>query len=217
MARNTTVSLLPGPLGQQMNLARFDTLRVDLQRWRTNYELKDLETVKGSSLVLGFVRGLRLSAQLIYILRERLSATQLEVDWGHLLGPDGNSCSPECDVIIHKQGYEGRWNGDGGLSPVMDFKFIKCTEAVAVISCKSLAETIDKDYAMKLRPYVNYVLLFAECCGPKKIKKLKSDAKKYGYVGFWHLYAFDKDAGECTQDPKVWEHFLKSILRIIGK
>jgi hypothetical protein len=212
MARTTAASLLPGPLGQQFNLARFESLRADLQRWRTDIELRDLETVKGSSLVLGFVKGLRLSAQLIYILRDRLSGTTLEVDWGHLVGPDGKSCSPECDIIVHEKGYDERWNGDS--RPVMDFKFIRCTKAVAVISCKSFAEAIDKDYAKKLHCFVNRVLVFAECCAPEKIKKLESDAKKYGYVGFWHLYAFDKNTGECTQDPKVWEDFLKIILRI---
>ena len=166
----TTATCPGGALGQHLEMERFHGLAASLAEWRTNAELTKLEVQKGSGLVLGFVKGLRLSAQLVYILRGRLASTGLEVDWGHLLGPEGNPCSPECDVIIHNSGYHEQWNGPRGVGhPVMDFKFIKCTETVAVVSCKSMAENIDTEYAKKLKPYIKKILLFAECCSASKV------------------------------------------------
>ena len=171
-----------GVLGKTLRLADFESLATELKGWRTS-ELQDIEKSKGSGLVLGFVKGLRLSAGLIYVLRKRLSGNQLEVHWGHLLDSYHDSCSPECDVIIHKKGFYEEWNGHDDR--VMDFKFIECDNALAVISCKSYAKKVDADYPKKLSPYVTQVILFAECCPPEQYDKLCLQAKKAGYQGFW--------------------------------
>jgi hypothetical protein len=193
----------------------FRQLAGELQPYCNSDDIKLMEKTKGSALVLPFVKGLRLSARLIYILRTQLSDTQLEVDWGHLLDPNERSCSPECDVIIHKKGCAEKWNGDS--HPVMDFRFIPCGKAVAVVSCKSKADSVDRDYPTKLRPYVRNVLLFAERCEPGRVGSLRTQARKAGYVGFWYLYTHDEETNENKIDPKVWEGFLKAVRNIVQK
>ena len=182
----------------------------ELQPWRTSDDLKVLRAAKGSALVLPFVKGLMLSAQLIYILREELSETTLEVDWGHLLDDNDKSCSPECDIIIHHKGHAGRW--DGGDERVMDFKFVKQDSAVAVISCKSYAKDVDKEYAQKLRRYVKHVFLFAECCAPGKVASLQRKARDAGYAGFGYAYTFDEKNSECDNNEKGWPTFLDAVV-----
>jgi len=71
--------------------------------------------------ILGFVKGLRLSARIIYYLREQLSDMNYEISWGHLLNDSEASCSPECDIIIHKKGHLRQWNGS--KDPIMNFCF----------------------------------------------------------------------------------------------
>ena len=78
-------------LGDILQLEGFERLAGELQPWRKSDDLKIMEQAKGSALVLPFVKGLRLSARLIYILRAHLSRTGLEVDWGHLLNEDKDS------------------------------------------------------------------------------------------------------------------------------
>lgn len=196
-------------VGGTSRFARLRSLCGDLQAWRANEDLKVLEAAKGSALVLPFVKGLRLSAQLIYILRGELSDTPLEVDWGHLLDDHDKSCSPECDVIIHHKGHAGEWNGS--TQPVMHFKFVKKDHAVAVISCKSLTKSVDGEYAKKLRPYVKHVFLFAECCPPGKEASLRKKAKEAGYAGFGLLYTYDEKTGDISNNEKGWDKFLDAI------
>jgi hypothetical protein len=196
-------------MGDILQLEGFQRLAGELQPWRKSDDLKILEAAKGSALVLPFVKGLRLSARLIYILRAQLSHTDLEVDWGHLLDKDGNSFSPECDVIIHRKGYLQEWNDS--TQRVMHFKFIEAMRAIAVISCKSYADSVDADYVKKVGDYVKNILLFAECCDPNRIASLKQKAKTAGYVGFWHLYTYDKATGMCTNDPDSWSSFLQAV------
>ena len=74
------------------------------------------------------------------------------VSWGHLVDDNGESCSPECDIIIHRPGYYHRWNGDE--SPIINFKFIECSEALAVISCKSQTNSVDKGYCKAFAKYI---------------------------------------------------------------
>src|SRR5216684_1407952 len=113
--------------------------------------------------ILGFVKGLRLSAGVIYYLKQKLSQTDLEVSWGHLLDHKEASCSPECDVIVHSKGSVQKWNGTD--HPIMEFKFVGIAHARAVISCKSQLTSVDKGYPKALKKFgVKKVFLFAECC-----------------------------------------------------
>lgn len=165
--------------------------------------------------VLGFVKGLRLSARLIYFLRERLSDCQCEVNWGHLLTPDKASCSPECDVIIHKPGHVAKWNG--GHSPVMDFRFIRADNAVAVISCKSDLKHVDKKYPAQLAKHgIQQVYLFAECCLQKNYSRLKQGALNSGYSGLGCLYLLD-GKGSLLIDDKIHSEFITTIRCHINK
>lgn len=190
-----------------------DTLKLqDFYALKSELERLRVDTVNKSS-ILAFVRGLRLSARLIYALRTNLSGTGYDIDWGHLISPDGDSCSPECDIIIYKNGFESRWNGTD--KPVMDFKFINCDKAVAVISCKSLIDSVDKKYVQEMKKYVDKVLLFAECCEPKKISRIKDAATKNGYIGFWYLYEFNKDTKECKHDDNVLIDFLAATRKLV--
>jgi len=204
--RNVVLKALrTGPLHQ---------LCSELQVWRADTDLKLLEKAKGAALVLPFVKGLRLSSQLIYILRKELSGLEhIEVDWGHLLDNDGNSCSPECDVIIHSCGHVQEW--DGSKNPVMHFKFIQRDCTFAVISCKSLADRVDLKYAKKLLPYVKHVFFFAECCGPRRTDSLRKAAIKAGYAGFGYLYTYDQKTGVTSTDPNQWLCFLDSVISTV--
>jgi len=195
-------------VGAILRMASLRRLCGELQDWRSDDDLKVLQAAKGSAVVLPFVKGLMLSAKLIYVLRGELSEMGLEVDWGHLLDDKEESCSPECDIIIHEKGHAGQWNGDE--DPVMNFKFIKRSAAVAVISCKS-GPTVDKEYATNLRPYVKNVFLFVECCAPDKVASLHKKAKGAGYAGFGYLYGFDSKTGIITTDPKAWLSFLDTV------
>lgn len=206
-----------GVVGDVLRLERFEGLAGELQPWRKSDDLKIIEAVKGSALVLPFVKGLRLSAQLVYILRAQLSHTDLEVDWGHLLDEEKVSCSPECDIIIHRRGFYREWNGSN--RPVMDFKFVESEAAIAVVSCKSYAKAkdVDADYARKLQPYVKHVFLFAECCAPSSVRSLQQKARNAGYAGFWHLYTYDAKTGECENDPQSWRDFLRAVQSKVQK
>lgn len=201
-----------GHLTTHLNLQEFHSLKEELSQWRINPQIQEMEREKPGGIILGFVKGLRLSARLIYAIREHLSSTDLQVDWGHLLTEEGNSCSPECDIIIHSPGHEREWNGNE--HKIMDFKFINCRQAVAVISCKSLIKTVDRKYPQRLKPYVDKVLLFAECCEPNAVNRLKASAKSAGYTGFWYLYTCNQATCECTVDPKHWEKFLRTLKSI---
>ena len=202
-------------ISQLLYLSDFEMLAAELKPWRTNQEQDETERKKGSELILGFVKGLRLSARLIYALRKYLSEFPVEVDWGHLINQSQDSISPECDIIIHEKGCIAAWNGTE--KPVMDFKFVKCDQAIAVISCKSSLHSIDKKYYDRLKPYIKYILLFAECCAPNKIIPLKSNAIRVGYTGLWHLYSFDKETGKTDNLSKEWDNFLETLKRICEK
>ncbi len=199
-------------VGAILEMEEFERLAGELRPWRKSDDLEVIEKAKGSALVFPFVKGLRLSARLIYILRAHLSETNLEVDWGQLLNDQGDSCSPECDIIIHHKGFHREWNDH--KNPVMHFRFIKGEKAVAVVSCKSYADRVDTGYAKKLHHYVKNVLLFAECCAPGRVNSLRKKAKAAGYTGFWHLYTYDDKSGSCINDPDTWTDFLRTVISI---
>src|SRR2546430_3267930 len=87
-----------------------NTLFANLKDLRSAPPLTKRDDGKYEGDILGFVKGLRLSAGVIYFLKQRLSGLSVDVSWGHLLDEQERSCSPECDVIVHN-GYLLQWNG----------------------------------------------------------------------------------------------------------
>ena len=172
-----------------------------------SHELQDLSDYKLTSngggqytgSILGFVKGLRLSAKLIYFLRTALSSSPFEVSWGHIMDPTNGSISPECDVIIHNRGHLGRWNG--GEHPVMDFRFVETSNVRAVVSCKSRLATIDDEYPRLLAKHsISNVILFAECCARSNYENLKGKALAAGYSGLWCAYFLGESEDEMIED-----------------
>lgn len=150
--------------------------------------------------ILSFVKGLRLSSKVIYFLRKCLSNSDLQVNWGHIINDSGQSCSPECDIVIHKPGHIEEWNG--GKDPVMNFKFIHAQSVVAVVSCKSFVASIESDYPAKLARYgVNKVYLFGEACSQTNYDNLKEKALAAGYSDFWVSY-FPIDGAASYSEPE---------------
>ena len=94
----------PGRMARRLRLGGFHSLVDELIQWNIDPEIVEMQKNKDPGLILPFVKGLRLSARLVYIIRDHLSCLPLQVSWGHLLSPNGDSCSPECDVIVHQQG-----------------------------------------------------------------------------------------------------------------
>lgn len=202
-----------GHMGRLLREEPFIKMMHEFSNWRIDSFIRQMEKTKSKGRVLPFVRGLRLSAQLIYIIREILSGSDLTANWGHLLDDEQNICSCECDVIIHKTGHIHEWNGT--KDPVMNFKFIEHKNAVAVISCKSHLKSsdIDKEYCKSLKPFVRKVWLFAECCGPASLANIRRQARKYGYKKFWTLYTWTEQLGS-TPAKKEWISFVEEIERL---
>ena len=201
-----------GGVARRLSLSPYHSLASELMENRIDPFIRAQERGEAEGRILAFVRGLRLSSRLIYAIRDLISSMSLEVDWGHLLDEQNILCSPECDVIVHKPGYVYQWNGN--KSPVMDFKFIDCREAIAVISCKSFISSIDKSYRKKLAPYLDNVLLFAECCEPSAVQRLTRSATQGGYKGFWYLYTWDPKTSMTKQNPDVWLDFVAAIRQV---
>ncbi len=173
---------------------KFHGLSGELASWRMNPGVTRMDKQRDKGRILGFIKGLRFSARIAYLVRDILATKNIHVSWGHLVNDEGTSCSAECDIIIHKPGWLHKWN-QGGKHPIMDFKFIRCSEAIAVISCKSLTRSIDKDYCKGLKPYnIKKVFLFSECCSPVSTKRLTRQAKEAGYSDFFYLYTVRKDS-----------------------
>jgi len=192
----------------------FIKMYADFSSWRMSDFVKQLEATKEKGRVLPFVRGLRLSAHLIYAVRDILSGTGLEANWGHLLDKDRVFCSCECDVIIHRSGYFARW--DGSIHPVMDFKFIKQQDAVVVISCKSLLRSraeVDREYCELMKPFVKRVWLFAECCGPRSANSIREQALRCGYEKFWYLYTWTEGT-EPEPNRGGWNEFVEEVEKL---
>ena len=162
--------------------------------------------------ILGFVRGLRLSARLAYFLRDQISHTECEVSWGHLLDDNEASCSSECDIIIHKKGHHRRWNGND--RPIMDFRFVRAVYAKAVVSCKSMLTSVDAKYPKSLKKFgVKRVFLFAECCRDTHLPRLKKAARKAGYAGLCCLYVITTRKPGFTRDEKMYRSFSNGVLK----
>jgi hypothetical protein len=165
--------------------------------------------------ILGFVKGLRLSAGVIYFLQQRLGEIDVEVSWGHLVDEQERSCSPECDVIIHLKGSIQKWNGTD--KPIMEFKFVKVSRAKVVVSCKSQLRSIDKDYPQMLKKFgVKKVFLFAECCNAGSFKGLRERAKRAGYADLCCLY-FTTSTGFVEVNKSLWSEFGDSVEKAAKK
>lgn len=185
----------------------------ELVTWRIDPYIRQLEKEKKKGRIFPFVRGLRLSARLIYVIRDILSETNLTANWGQLLDEQGNYCSCECDIIIHHKGHERRWNGKD--QPVMDFRFIKQQNAIAVISCKSYLRSgdIDVEYCKSMKPFVKKIWLFAECCGHNSVKSIEQKVLESGYKKFWYLYSW---SNKTDPHPNMdgWINFVKEVKQL---
>ena len=200
-------------LGTILSMEQLTGLAAELQKLRSHPPLVKRSDGRYEGDILGFVKGLRFSARVIYFLREHLSHTDLEVSWGHLIDDNEQSCSPECDIIIHKKGQIRKWNGNA--TPIMDFKFVAACNALAIVSCKSKATSIDKGYPKDLKTYgINNVFLFAECCRKQDFPRLSLQAKNAGYRGFWSLYYAEDDNPEYMTDEKQYADFGSRVLKI---
>jgi len=164
--------------------------------------------------MLYFVQGLHFSAELIYVIRALLPTKEVEAHWGHVLRGDDILCSPECDIILHRNGKRGRWNGEH-KDPVFDFWFIQPEAVSAVISCKSMLRApsdVDAAFCRNLQGYgVKHVWLFAECCESAKVDQVEARAKKAGYDKFFHLYTFDPKTGTDTPSTSSWDAFARAV------
>lgn len=193
----------------------YNTIKGQLLNYRLDPFIREMEKKEGADkgLIFPFARGLRFSCLLIYAIREALSGSDLEVNWGQIIGDGGLVLSGECDIIIHKKGHVKKWNGSDNGNHVMDFRFINKGNAVAVISCKSYLtkSTIETEYCTNMLKYVKRVWLFAECCGPESVDLIKEESKKIGYENFWHLYTWSRTTDDTVEDIKGWLHFIETI------
>ena len=203
---------LDGKIANCLATEDFVGLSEKLVKWRLDPIIKLMDTNRTKGRILGFVKGLRLSAQIAYLIRTIVSSEDVEVNWGHLIDDDGNSCSPECDIIIHRQGHFQKWNGTE--KPIMDFKFIESKNALAVISCKSWAKSIDKEYCKDFIKYnLKNIFLFAEGCNPSSIDRLKEQAVAAGYKDFFYLHTIDK-SGVIERDTNVYLEFIQAMKNV---
>lgn len=215
MAKKASVSKPIAAFGNMLSVEQLTGLAAELQQLRSYPPLVTRGKGRYEGDILGFVKGLRLSARIIYFLRERLSSTGLEVSWGHILDANGKSCSPECDIIIHETGQMRKWNGSD--HPVMDFRFVNASSVRAVVSCKSQLAAIDTVYPKDLKKYgVNKVFLFAECCRASHLARLREKAARAGYRGLWSLYFTDSGGTSFTTDDAMYADFGKVVLKAVA-
>lgn len=193
---------------------KYNIIKQQLLSYRLDPFIRDKEAEPGANkgLIFPFARGLRFSALLIYSIRDSLSGSDIEVNWGQIIDDDGMACSGECDIIIHKKGHAHRWNG-GNENHIMDFRFIEKENALAVISCKSyLTKTaIEKQYCENILKYVKKVWLFAECCGPESVDLIREESKNIGYEHFWYLYTWSRTTDNIVDDENGWHNFIETV------
>lgn len=163
---------------------------------------------RGSGQILPFVRGLYLSARIIYFIRDVLRSKQLHVNWGHIVHESQIYCSPECDIIIHRLPAMKVWDGR-----VLDFHFVDAKHVLAVVSCKSEVASVDEDYSKKLLAFgVPQIGLVGEVASRTNFINLRSKAKAAGYVDLWCL-ALEDAIGRGCDEPTLVEFikFLESL------
>jgi len=201
---------MPGTTQRLLTIAPYHTMCTEFKEFRMDSFLRFLDKTKAKGRVLPFVRGLRLSAHLIYTLRDFLKGSNLTADWGHLLVDEGEICSVECDIIIHKKCKSYKWNGH--KKSIMDFRFVPQEYAVAVISCKSYIRSTDIEvaYFNDLNKYIDKIWLFAECCGPRSYESIRKKAIEIGYENFWSLYTYSSK-GRINMKEEIWLDFVSQI------
>ena len=214
----TRVLRIAGTQERCMRSELLVSLSAILVEWRAAHDQQMLQKPRRTEHVFDFVKGLRFSANLIYILREILSRSEIQVHWGQVVADNDGLLSPECDVIIHRRGHCHCWNG-GRHDQVMEFKFIRRSDVLAVISCKSFLKGIvqeHRDYCARMKPYVDKrrLWLFAECVPVGRESKLLNDAKNTGYEKCWYLYSWDGHNSRAQQDRKLWEDFMATVERL---
>jgi hypothetical protein len=213
-ARRKTVHANIG-FGQALANEDLAGLASELQQLREHPPLVRRHDGKYEGDILAFVKGLRLSARVVYFLRQRLAQTRLEVHWGHLLDESERSCSPECDVIIHS-GCFRRWNGFE--RPVMDFAFVQAQQAKAVVSCKSKLDSIDTRYPKVLREFgVRNVLLLAECCREKDFNRLCETGRRAGYRAICCLYFTKQDGSFLRLATSELVEFTQLVFKAVTR
>lgn len=198
---------------------RYYKVSTPLLSHRIDPFIREVEAREGKNkgYIMSFVRGLRMSALIIYQLREVLSDTEYSAYWGQIINEDGEYLSNECDIIISKKdAYAKKWNGEGDQN-IMDFRFIKAEHVKLVISCKSFltSSKVEKEYCENMKQYIENVWLFAECCGPQSIELIKSTSLEYGYNEFWHLYIWNRLTGETKLDEDLWKAFENKIRQLV--
>ena len=62
-----------------------------------------------------------------------------------------------------------------------------------------------------MKSSVDNILLFAECCLPNAVERLKRSASVAGYKTFGYLYKFNQKTNECVVDENEWLDFLQVI------
>lgn len=191
-------------------------IAVDLYGLKEHPPLRRRDDGTYEGEILSFVKGLRISAQLIYFIRDCLSENGCDVSWGHILNDEGQSCSPECDVIIHN-GHVRKWNGSA-VGQVMDFRFVRAKKVRAVVSCKSNVTSIEEAYPAQLRDYgVERVFLFGECCSQSNYENLKQKALTAGYAGFWCAYFTSSKIEGPIRDESVYKEFRSALLALFDE
>jgi hypothetical protein len=181
----------------------------------TEYELLSTGGGRYEGQILGFVKGLRISARLIYFLRKCLSTARCEVSWGHVIDRAGQACSPECDVIVHEPGHFEKWNDN--KSPVMEFVFVEPEFVRGIVSCKSRLIDVDVEYPARLHRFgIDKVVLFAECCSKSNYDNLRRKALEAGYQGLWCAYFLDGDEPVTINEQHHLE-FREAMLVLFGK
>lgn len=209
--------MLVKSMEQTLQIQEYESIFSGFQFWNMNDFIKQINANKNKGGVLAFVRGLRLSAQLIYSIRGVLSERpDLDVNWGHILDDNNTFCSRECDIIIHKKGEIQKWNGRHGC--VMDFRFIRKSNAIAIVSCKSYVTSnvinSEKQYCKEMKAFVKKVWMFGECCSPTSVDTLKATAVNVGFDKFWCAYTFNKRTSEIDPLHADWLDFIEEIKSI---
>ncbi len=188
-------------------LANLRSIQEEFYAYR-DYAPVGPEATRGSGQILPFVRGLYLSAKIIYFIREVLHAKDLNVNWGHIIHETQIYCSPECDIIIHKHKSARVWNGD-----VLDFHFVDTKHVVAVVSCKSEVNSIDDEYYKKMTAFgITRVGLIGEVASRTNFDNLRSKAQAAGYADFWCL-ALQDALGRAHNEPSLVQfiQFLEAL------
>jgi len=195
----------------------YDKLTSEFIGWRRNEHAIKLKNNPDAGRILHFVKGLHFSALLIYQIRIWLSGSGLKVDWGHIFHSTQGYCSRECDIIIHTGGINGRWNGQGGDHPIMDFKFVFSDHVKAVISCKAFVKpsNIDKTYCESIKKYTDNIWLFAEYCGPESHDAIRQEAQISQYQHFWCLYSMNQK-GDINKYMIDWYDFHDAVMDLKG-